>query len=84
MREFVQVLKLQRQHPAEQVAAAITEALAHGCAHVDGVRLCLHQLQHPEAPANPLDLTAYPTLAAVGKQPPDLRRYDQLLRGGAE
>ena len=84
VREFVQVLKLHRQHPAEQIAAAITEALAHGCAHVDGVKLCLHQLQHPEAPANPLDLTAYPALAAVGNQPPDLRRYDQLLGGGAE
>ena len=51
VREFVRLLRLPREHPADQVAQAIRLALAYGCLHADGVALCLHQLQHPSAAA---------------------------------
>ena len=82
MREFVQVLKLHQEYPAREIEQAVTQALEYGCPHVDGVRLCLRHLQHPEEPLNPVDLTQYPELASVAQQPPDLRRYEQLLLGG--
>jgi transposase len=81
IREFVRILGLHRDHPASLVEQAITQALTHGCPHLDGVRLCLHQLQHPEVWQAPLDLTSHPQLAAVGQQPLDLRCYEQLLAG---
>lgn len=79
VREFVRILKLHRDHPAHRVAQAIEQALEYGCAHLDGVQLCLHQLLNPAAPVPALDLTAWPQLATVGAQAPDLSRYDQLL-----
>lgn len=79
VREFVRILKLHRDHPADQITAAIAQALEYGCAHADGVRLCLHQLLSPDAPIPALDLTARPQLLGVGAQPPDLSRYDRLL-----
>ena len=84
VREFIQVLKLHREYPARQIAEAVAQALEYGCPHADGVRLCLRQLQHPEAPLSPVDLTRLPQLASVAEQPPDVRRYEQLLAGGAE
>jgi len=79
IREFVQILKLHRDHPADQLVLAVGQALEYGCAHADGVKLCLHQLTHPGSPMDPIDLTRWPQLARVEVQPPDLRRYDQLL-----
>ena len=54
VREFVRVLKLHQEYPAELVEKVITQALKFGCIHVDGVKLCLHQIQHPAAPIPPL------------------------------
>jgi len=79
VREFVRVLKLHRDHPAKLVARAVEQALAYGCAHADGVELCLHQLSNPEAPVPSLNLVDQPSWASVGEQPPDLNCYDQLL-----
>ncbi|MGH8057798.1 MAG: IS21 family transposase [Candidatus Entotheonellia bacterium] len=81
VREFVRILRLHREHPAEQVEQAIELALGYGCLQADGVALCLHQLQHPTPPVSSLDLTAQPRLAPVGTQPVDVGRYDQLLTG---
>lgn len=81
VREFVRILRLHREHPAEQVEQAIELALEYGCLQADGVALCLHQLQHPTPPVCSLDLTAQPRLAPVGTQPVEVGRYDQLLRG---
>jgi len=83
VREFVQILSLHRDHPAALVEQAITEALGHGCAHLDGVRLCLHQLQHPSASVPALDLAGHPRLQGIGQQPLDVRDYEQLLSAGA-
>jgi transposase len=81
VREFVRILRLHREHPAEQVEQAIRLALQYGCLHADGVALCLHQVQHPPTPIPSLDLTAHPRLAPVGTQPIDVRHYEQLLSG---
>jgi transposase len=82
VREFVRILRLHREHPAEPIEQAIRLALEYGCVHADGVALCLHQLQHPTPSLPSLDLTAHPRLAPVGTQPVEVRRYDQLLTEG--
>jgi len=79
VREFVRILKLHQEHSADVVAQAVAEALEYGCAHADGVRLCLHQLMDPGSPVSPIDLANWPELMAIGAQVPDLHCYDQLL-----
>ena len=79
VREFVRVLKLHRDHPANLVAKAVEQALAYGCAHADGVELCLRQLSNPDAPVLPLELADLPPWASVAEEPPDVNCYDQLL-----
>lgn len=81
VREFVRILKLHRDHPAESVAQAVEQALTHSCAHADGVELCLRQLEDPGAMIAPMDLTRWPELMTVGTQSPDLKCYDRLLEG---
>jgi transposase len=79
VREFIRVLRLHEQHPANLIEQAISQALAYGCAHADGVILCLNQLATPEALPLTLDLSEHPELAQVGTQPPNLERYNALL-----
>ncbi|MCJ7434050.1 MAG: IS21 family transposase [Anaerolineales bacterium] len=78
VREFVAILKLHRDHPADMVNRAVKQALDLGAAHLDGVQLCLRQLLSPQEspPALVLD---HPKLAAVGYQPVRLEQYNQLL-----
>jgi hypothetical protein len=83
VREFVRVLQLLAIHPAAVLDQAIGQALEYGCLDVDGVRLCLHQIQHPNQPSAILDLSQHPQLSAVGSQPVDIRTYDYLLTGDA-
>lgn len=83
IREFVRILDLHRLYPAALMEQAITQALAHGCPHWEGVRLCLHQLQSPPDLATPLDLRTRPHLAEVGQQPIELQVYEQLLAEAA-
>jgi hypothetical protein len=78
VRIFLQVLKLHRQHPAELMEQAIAQALSFGCIHLDGIRLCLHQLQAVELPAA-LDLSQQPRLSQVGQQPLNLWVYNELI-----
>jgi hypothetical protein len=59
---------------------AIEQALSYGCVHLDGVLHCLHQLTTSEASTAPLDLSDQPQLDAIGNQPVDLSRYEQLLK----
>jgi hypothetical protein len=79
LREFLAILKLHRDHPAELVEQAIQAALALGAAHLDGIELCLRQLEAPQEPPVALDMSGYPGLQGIGAQPVDLRQYDQLL-----
>jgi hypothetical protein len=82
VREFIRVLQLHQQHPADLIEQAVSLALGYGCAHAEGVQLCLRQLLHPEPQVPGLDLTDRPALARIGLQPLNLSRYDQLLGGG--
>jgi transposase len=81
VREFVRVLKLHQDHPADLVAQAMEQALAYGCIHADGVELCLRQLMNPEVPVASLSVTALPLWAVAETQPPDLTCYNRLLEG---
>jgi len=78
VREFVAILKLHRDHPAELVNRAVKQALDLGATHLDGVQLCLRQILSPQE--SPPALTVdHPKLAAVGSQPICLEQYNQLL-----
>jgi transposase len=79
VREFIRILRLHRDHADDLVAQAVEQALGHGCAHADGVELCLRQLEDPGTPIAPMDLTRWPELMAVDGQSPDLQCYDRLL-----
>jgi hypothetical protein len=79
VREFVCILKLHRDHPDHLVARAVEQALQYGCAHADGVQLCLNQLTDPTPPTLPMDLSDWPELVGVGCQAPDVGCYDRLL-----
>ena len=63
----------------EAIAEAVTQALAHGCGHLDSVRICLRQIVEPEAPIPAIDLTEWPELVGVGGQAVNLACYDRLL-----
>jgi hypothetical protein len=79
IREFIRVLELHQEHPAELVAEAVEQALEYGCAHADGVVLCLHQLLKPESAVPSLGWAEPPPWATVGEKLPDLACYDRLL-----
>jgi transposase len=79
LREFLAILKLHLDHPAERVEQAIRAALALGAVHLDGVALCLRQLETPQDAPAALDLSGYPQLQNVGAQPVNLGQYDRLL-----
>jgi hypothetical protein len=81
LREFVRILKLHQEYPAQLVEQAVTQALEYGCLHVDGVKLCLRQIMHPERVLPTLDLAEHPQLG-LAVELPDLRRYEQLLGAG--
>jgi transposase len=81
VREFVRILKLHQTYSNELVLQAITQALAYGCAHADGVELCLHQMTDSKPSVLQIDVAAWPELQGVGAQPPDVMCYDQLLEG---
>jgi len=81
-REFVNILYLHREHSQDEMEQAIAAALTHHCAHLDGVRLWLTQLQRPEPAFATLNLDDQPRLNGVGKQPAPVGVYDALLGGG--
>jgi transposase len=81
VREFVAILHLHQDHAPQELAKAIELALSHHCAHADGVKLCLHQLQQPAADWSALDLSDHPHLAKVGHQALNVASYNRLLGG---
>jgi hypothetical protein len=85
VQEFIRILQLHQHYDTPLVEQAIEQALSYGCAHLDGVQYCLHQLLEAAAPPQQvavgrLDLTDRPNLDAIGNQPVDLSRYEQLLK----
>jgi transposase len=81
VREFVRVLRLHEKYAADLVEQAVGQALAYGSIHADGVELCLRQIMRSEPAALALNLAEHPRLAGDG-EPPDLKRYEQLLVAG--
>ncbi len=85
VQEFVRILELHQYHAPSLIERAIEQALAYGCVHFDGVLYCLHQLsdvadREKSRDCRPLDLSHRPDLDAIGNQPIDLSRYEQLLK----
>ena len=83
VRQFIGVLQLHHHHPAKLVEQAVTQALVHHAPHLDGVKLCLHQLTQVEARPLSLDLSQHPKLVGVAQQPLQLELYNHLLAGGS-
>lgn len=81
LREFLHILKLHRDYPADWVSHAVEQALGMGAAHLDGVLLCLRQHIGAAGAASTLDLSAYPQLQQVGNYAVNLAQYDQLRSG---
>ncbi|MBT7325824.1 MAG: IS21 family transposase [Anaerolineae bacterium] len=81
IREFLAILKLHRDHPAQQVKQAIQDAVTLGAIHLDGVKLCLRQQEMPSSLPTTLTLNAHPQLQGIGEQPINLAQYDQFLAG---
>lgn len=81
LREFLAILKLHEDHTPAAMTKAIQMALELGAVHVDGVQLCLRQLDSEQAERIPLDLSDRAHLAGIGAQPVNLRQYDALLSG---
>jgi transposase len=81
-REFVNILYLHREYSQAEMQQAIEEALAHHCAHLDGVKLWLTQLNRPEPAFATLNLADHPQLTEVGQQQALAGAYDVLLEGG--
>jgi len=79
VQEFIRVLRLHEEYPAHLVQQAVEQALSYGCPHLDGVLHCLHALTCSDNPATSQALAEHPHLQAIGTQPLDLRRYEQLL-----
>ena len=81
VREFIEILQLHRDHPQEEVEQAVKMALELGAAHLDGVQLCLRQMQPSQPKLESIDLSFRPELAQLGNQPVDLGQYDRLWQG---
>jgi transposase len=81
VREFVEILQLHLNHPQAEVERAVKMAVALGAAHLDGVKLCLRQMQSPQPKQEELDLSFRPELQQLGNQPVDLEQYDRLWQG---
>ncbi len=80
VQEFIRILQLHKDYPADLIEQAIEQALSYGCVHLDGVLHCLHQLAEPQETPKSLDLSDRPNLQQIGNQPVDLSRYEKLLK----
>lgn len=81
VREFVNILHLHREHSPSEMEAAIQAALAHHCAHLDGVQLWLTQQRRPDPAFAALSLADRPRLNGVGEQVVEASIYDTLMGG---
>lgn len=79
VKEFIAILKLHREHPADQVEQAVKAALELGAASLDGVLLCLRQLQQAQPQFSALEGERFANLAAFGNQPVNLQQYERLV-----
>lgn len=80
IQEFVRILHLHKDYPADLIEQAVEQALSYGCVHLDGVLHCLRQLTDLKESPKSLDLSDRPDLQNIGNQPVDLSRYERLLK----
>ncbi len=81
-REFVRILLLHRNHPAQLVKEAVEMAMVYKVYSYDGVYNFLIQLSTPTHKYSPLRPEKAAVLPAVKVNPPDLTRYNRFLQGG--
>ena len=81
IRTLVEILMMHQTQPPELIEQAVTQALADGIAHPEGVTFCLNRLLDPTPTVAPLSLEDRPELQEIGTQPMNLDRYNQLLGG---
>jgi transposase len=82
-REFVDILYLHLKYSADEIEQAVTKALAHGAAHLDGVQLWLTQQKVTDPLPAPADLAHQPYLNGIGNQAVQASVYDALVGGGS-
>lgn len=81
VREFIAILYLHREHAQAVLVEAIEWALAHRCAHLDGIKLCLTQMALHEPAFAQADLGRHPHLRHIGQQVVSTQAYDTLVGG---
>jgi len=81
VREFVNILYLHREYAEVEIEQAIKAALAHHCAHLDGVQLWLTQQRRPDTTFATLNLDNHPRLTGIGEQTVQASAYDALMGG---
>jgi transposase len=79
VREFIAILQLHNTHPADQVAAAIEEAVALHIGHLAGVTFCLNKACDVTPVLAPVPIPAQSPLATIGTPPVPATHYNQLL-----
>jgi len=77
--EFIRVLLLHRDRPADLVRQALEQALQHQAYSADVVHNIVLQLLQPVATVPALDLSAQPALAAIPAAAADVSHFDRLL-----
>lgn len=81
-REFVKILMLNREYPAEQITDAIGLALAYNVYNYDGVFNILIQLNTVTSRVTPLGPEKLVNIPEVQVSPPDLLKYASLMQEG--
>jgi hypothetical protein len=77
--EFVRILLLHRDQPADLVRQAMEQALQYHAYSADVVHNIVLQLTQPVPTVSVLDLSAQPALAAIPAAAADVSHFDRLL-----
>jgi len=81
IREFISILHLHRDYPAEILEEAVSAALRQGMPNLDGVLYQVRRQLENTPTARQMDLTMFPKLQHMEPQSVDLYAYNRLLRG---
>jgi transposase len=80
-REFIEILKLHARYRAEQVEAAVGQAMRSQCAGLQTVRQLLHYQESPAVQVEPLPAELIPGITDRQVTSSDVSRYGQLQGG---
>lgn len=83
-REFVRILLLHRTYPAEIVKEALELAMLYKIFSYDGVYNFVLQLSIPSHKVTPLRQEVISHIPEVTVIPPDISKYNQLMKSGGE